>query len=63
MRQFLCLLYFCRCLDLDLFMSYLSSFSLLLTVQTREYRHTCCFVYFLECVLLFLDDNVDEECD
>ena len=25
------------------------------------YRHTSSFAYFLEYVLLFLDDNVDEE--
>ena len=28
-----------------------------------EYRHTCSCAYFIECVLLFLDDNVDEECE
>ena len=26
------------------------------------YRHTSSFIYFLEYVLLFFDDNVDEEC-
>ena len=25
------------------------------------YRHSCPFAYFLEFVLLILDDNVDEE--
>ena len=29
----------------------------------NEYRHTYSFPYFLEYVLLFLDDNVDEECE
>ena len=38
-----------------------SSFSLWLLVQSHEYKHTCSFTYFLECVLLFLDDNKDEE--
>ena len=27
------------------------------------YRHTSSFAYFLEYVLLFLDGNVDEECE
>ena len=26
-------------------------------------KQTCSFAYFLECALVFLDDNVDEECD
>ena len=29
--------------------------------KTYEYRHTCYFAYFLEYVLLFLGDTVDEE--
>ena len=30
----------------------------------HEYRNTCSFAYFLEYVaLLFLDDNMDEECE
>ena len=27
------------------------------------YRHISSFAYFLEYALLFLDDNVDEECE
>ena len=122
-RKFLYLLYFCPCLDLGLFMSYLYDllfifiFIAILTnriishcvksVQIRsifwsvfsdiwieywdlrsksphsvrmqentdqkklriwtlfthchQYRHTCSFAYFVECVLFFLDDNLDEE--
>ena len=30
---------------------------------SHKYRHTCSFAYFLEYGLLFLDDNVDEECE
>ena len=26
-------------------------------------RHTCSFTYFLEHALLFLDDNLGEECE
>ena len=40
------------------------SFSLRLIVQTHyKHRHTCSFAYFLEYFLLFLDDNVNEECE
>ena len=40
-----------------------SSFSLWLIVLSHEYKHTCSVAYFLEYDLLFLDDNVDEECE
>ena len=40
------------------------SFSSWLIVYSNEYNsHTCFFTYFLEYVQLFLDDNVDEECE
>ena len=42
-----------------------SSFSSWLTWQilkSQEYRYTCPLAYHLEYILLFLDDNVDEEC-
>ena len=29
--------------------------------QSHEYRQTCSFAYFLDYLLLFLDDNMDEE--
>ena len=31
--------------------------------MAHEYRHTCYVAYFLEYVLLFLNDNVDEKCE
>ena len=43
--------------------SFSSAFSLRLIVQSYEYRGTCSFAYFLEYVLLLLDDNVNEECE
>ena len=56
------------CLDLGLFMSYLcnlfsflSSFSLLLIAYLINTDTLALFFIFLEYVLLFLDDNVDEE--
>ena len=70
MGHILYLLYLCPCLDLGLFISYLcdlffisSSFSLRLIEQSHEYKHTCSFAYFLEYVLLFLNDNVEEVCE
>ena len=46
LKQVLYLQYLCPCLDLGPFM----------------YRRTCAFAYFSEYVLLFLDDNLEEEC-
>ena len=46
-----------------IYFSFSSSFSLWLFVQSREYRHTCSFAYFLQYALLFLDDDVDEQCE
>ena len=31
--------------------------------MNTEYRHTCSLPYFLEHILLVLDNNVDEECE
>ena len=41
----------CLC---DLFLSF---------IQSHECRHTFSFSYCLKYALLFLDDNVDEECE
>ena len=32
-------------------------------MQSHEYRHKYSLAYFLEYTLLFLNDNVDEECE
>ena len=70
--HFLYLLYLCPCLDLcrflDLFMSYLYDllFIFIFIIINRisyEYRHTCSFAYFLEYVLLFLDNNAYKKCE
>ena len=68
LRHFLYLLYLCPCLDLVLFnvVSMWSIFYFHLQFHydwSYQYRHTCCFVSFSEYILLFLDDNVDEECE
>ena len=44
-----------------IYFSFSSPFSLSLFVKSHENRPTLFFCYFLGCVLLFLDDNVDEE--
>ena len=31
--------------------------------KSHEHRNICSFAYFLEYVLEFLDDNVNEECE
>ena len=54
-KYFLYLLYLCPCLDVGLFMSF--------HFHQHFYRHTSSFSYLLEYVLLFLHDNVDEECE
>ena len=60
LRHFLYFLYLCP--SLSLFMWPIFHFHLCFHHEkTYEYRHTCSFAYFLEYVLLFLGDNVDEE--
>ena len=60
LKHILYLVYFCPCLVLGLFMSYLSNpFSLLLIIQPHL-THLF-LVYFLENLPLFLDDKADEE--
>ena len=65
LRHFLYLLYLCLCLELDLFMSYLCDlffiFIFIFIMINRMNADTCSFAYFLEYVLLFLNDNVNEE--
>ena len=62
-RHFLCLLYLSPCLELDLFMLYLCDLFFIFTFNFITINHTGIHVwYFLEYVLLFLDDNMDEEC-
>ena len=68
LRHILYLVYFCLCLGLGLFMSYLCDllfiFSLIFIVinhLTSLKQTHLLFVYFSEYLLLFLDDNVDEE--
>ena len=34
-----------------------------LIVYSHEYKYTCSFACFLEYVLLFLYDNMDQECE
>ena len=68
LRHILCLVYLCPCLGLGVFMSYLCGlffkFSLIFTIinhiSTFKQRYLL-FEHFLECLLLFLDDKVDEE--
>ena len=71
LRHFLYLLYLYPCLDLGLFMSYLCNIFFIFFMINRimelpwshEYRHTRSFAYFSEYVLLFLDNDVKEECE
>ena len=66
LRHFFYLLYLRPCLDpLDCIYVICFSFlsSLRLIVLSYEYTHTRSFAYFSEYVLLFLDDNVVEECE
>ena len=67
-KMLLYLLNLCPCLDLTLFMSYLcdifwfsSLLPLWLIVSTHEHRHTYSLAYFLEYLLLYFDDNMDEK--
>ena len=69
LRCFTYLLYLCLCLHLGLFMLYLCEsififlfIFIMINCISHECRHACCLAYFLEYVLLLLDDNVDEEC-
>ena len=43
-----------------LFMPYLCY---LFFIFSHEYRNTGFFAYFLEYILLFLNDNLDKECE
>ena len=70
LRHFLYLLHLCPCLDLGLFISYLYALFFIfififITINRifHEYRHTCSFACFLDYVLLFLDDDVNEGCE
>ena len=44
------------------FSSSFSSWLTWLILKSQEYRYTCPLAYHLENILLFLDGNVDEEC-
>ena len=59
-RHFLYLLYLCPSLNVGLFV--LSKWSIF-HFHLHFYRHTSSFDYFLEYVLLFLDENVNEKCE
>ena len=64
LREFLYLLYLCPCLDLGLFTLRLCDLLFIFITVNRAIpwiKRQLCFACFLECVLLFLDDNVDEE--
>ena len=67
LRHILYLVYLGPCLDLGLFMSYLLDlffiFNLIfITINHITLKQTrLFFVHFLEYLLIFLDDNVDEE--
>ena len=72
LRLFLYLLYLCSCRGIGLIMSYLSDLlftfisifimiNRIISKKKKKGRHPCPFAYFLEYVLLFLDDIVDEE--
>ena len=68
MKRFIYLLYLCLCLHLGLFMPYLREsififvFIFIMINCIISWIQTCLFfAYFLEYVLLLLDDNVDEE--
>ena len=66
LRHFFYLLYLRPCLDLldCIYVIYFSSSSSLrLIALSHEYTHTRSLAYFSEYVLLFLDDNVVEECE
>ena len=70
LSHILYLLYLCLCLDLDLFMSCLCDlffifiFIFIMINRIIPQIQTHLFVcFFLEYTLLFLDDNVDEECE
>ena len=68
LRHILYLVYLCQCLGLSLFLSYpydlFSIFSLIFIVinpiTSLKQTHLF-FVHFSEYLLLFLDENVDEE--
>ena len=69
LRRFIYLLYLCPCLHLGLFMPYLREsififvFILIMINCIISWMQTCLFFcFFLEYVLLLLDDNVDEQC-
>ena len=54
-RHFSCLLHFCPCLDVGLFMSYLCDYviiSIFIFTEITSFLHVIC--------TLFLDDNVDK---
>ena len=66
-KQFLYTLYLCPCLGSGLFMSYplcglffIFIFILLRLTYNLINRDACSLAYFLEYILLFLDDNVEK---
>ena len=67
LRHFLYLLYLRLCLELGLFMSDLCDLFFILIfifiMINRMNTDTCSFAYSLGYVLLFMDDNVNEECE
>ena len=68
-RHFLYLLYLCPCIDSGQFISYLCDlffifiFICIMINRLISWTQTHCFAYYLKYALLFLDDNVDEECE
>ena len=68
LRHVLYLLYLCPCLDLGLFMSYLCDLFfififILIMINRMNTDALVLLLIFSEYVLLFLDDNVGEECE
>ena len=68
LRHILYLVYLCPCLGLDQFMSYICDllfiFILIFSVinhATSSKQTYLFFVHFLECLLLFFIDNMDEK--
>ena len=66
LRYILYLVYFCLCLGLGQFMSYLCGLFFILSLIAINFiaslqQALLFFEHFLESLLLFLDENVDEE--
>ena len=68
LRRILYLLYLYPCLDLSLFMLYLCDLLFIfififIMINPISLMNTDIYLYFSKYILLFLDDNADEECE